>query len=202
MKSKILILLFALLAVACEVRSQANLSVQGSIQNSSGIALADGKYSVVFRLYESESGGTPVWSETHPELEVSGGLYSAALGLITPLTASFDKPYFLGVSVGDSPELYPRARLSSSPYALSLVGKFKPAREFALRAVEQGPENPNALYTLGMAELGPPKLGASRSGVTPWPMPSAASSSRRLPLPKIAARSKTATSSRTFPGQR
>lgn len=123
MKSKILILLFALLAVACEVRSQANLSVQGSIQNSSGIALADGKYSVVFRLYESESGGTPVWSETHPELEVSGGLYSAALGLITPLTASFDKPYFLGVSVGDSPELYPRARLSSSPYALSLVGQ-------------------------------------------------------------------------------
>ena len=123
MSLKILPLFLFLLTVACEVRSQANLSVQGSIQNSSGIALADGKYSVVFRLYESESGGTPVWSETHPELEVSGGLYSAALGLITPLTASFDKPYFLGVSVGDSPELYPRARLSSSPYALSLVGQ-------------------------------------------------------------------------------
>jgi hypothetical protein len=123
MSFKILPLFLFLLTVACEVRSQANLSVQGSIQNSSGIALADGKYSVVFRLYESESGGTPVWSETHPELEVSGGLYSAALGLITPLTASFDKPYFLGVSVGDSPELYPRARLSSSPYALSLVGQ-------------------------------------------------------------------------------
>lgn len=114
---------FALLAIACEVRSQANLSVQGSIQNSSGISLADGKYSIVFRLYESESGGTAVWSETHPELEVAGGLYSAALGLITPLTASFDKPYFLGVSVGGSPELSPRARLSSSPYALSLVGQ-------------------------------------------------------------------------------
>jgi Flp pilus assembly protein TadD len=43
---------------------------------------------------------------------------------------------------------------ADAAYALSLVGKFKPAREFALRAVEQGPENPNALYTLGMAELG------------------------------------------------
>jgi hypothetical protein len=123
MSFKILPLFLFLLMVACEVRSQANLSVQGSIQNSSGIALADGKYSVVFRLYESESGGTPVWSETHPELKISGGLYSATLGLFTPLTASFDKPYFLGVSVGGSPELYPRAPLSSSPYALSLVGQ-------------------------------------------------------------------------------
>lgn len=123
MKSNSLLLLFALLAIACEVRSQANLSVQGSIQNSSGVALADGKYTVVFRLYESESGGTPVWSETQTELDISGGLYSATLGVVTPLTAAFDKPYFLGVSVGNSPELYPRARLSSSPYALSLVGQ-------------------------------------------------------------------------------
>lgn len=123
MKSKILLLILALPAFACEVRSQASLSVQGSIQNSSGVALADGKYSVVFRLYESENGGVPVWSETQPELEVSGGLYSATLGVITPLTAAFDKPYFLGVTVGTSPELYPRARLSSSPYALSLVGQ-------------------------------------------------------------------------------
>ncbi|MFN9110883.1 MAG: hypothetical protein ACK5XN_12525 [Bacteroidota bacterium] len=123
MKSNSLLLLFALLAIACEVRSQANLSVQGSIQNSSGAALADGKYSVAFRLYESEIGGVPVWSETHPELEVSGGLYSVTLGVITPLTAAFDKPYFLGVSVQNTPELLPRARLSSSPYALSLIGQ-------------------------------------------------------------------------------
>ncbi len=43
---------------------------------------------------------------------------------------------------------------ADAAYALSLVGKFKPAREFALRACEMSPENPNALYTLGMAELG------------------------------------------------
>jgi len=103
--------------------AQANLSVQGSIQNSSGIALADGKYSLTFRLYESETGGTAVWSETQPALDVAGGLYSATLGLISPLTASFDKPYYLGVTVNNSPELLPRARLSSSPYALSLIGQ-------------------------------------------------------------------------------
>lgn len=48
---------------------------------------------------------------------------------------------------------------ADAAYALSLVGKFKQAREFALRAVEMSPDDPNALYTLGMAELG---LGNSK----------------------------------------
>jgi len=48
---------------------------------------------------------------------------------------------------------------ADAAYAPSLVGKFKQAREFALRAVEMSPEDPNALYTLGMAELG---LGNSK----------------------------------------
>ncbi len=118
-----LLILGLILGFGNAIHAQANLSVQGSIQNSSGIALADGKYSLTFRLYESETGGTAVWSETQPALDVAGGLYSATLGLISPLTASFDKPYYLGVTVNNSPELLPRARLSSSPYALSLIGQ-------------------------------------------------------------------------------
>lgn len=51
---------------------------------------------------------------------------------------------------------------ADAAYALSLVGRFKVAREFALRAVEQGPENPNALYGLGMAELGLGNQGAAK----------------------------------------
>lgn len=118
-----LLILGLILGFGTAAHAQANLSIQGSIQNSSGIALADGKYSLTFRLYETETGGTPVWSETQPTLNVLGGLYSATLGQISPLTASFDKPYYLGVSVNNSPELLPRARLSSSPYALSLIGQ-------------------------------------------------------------------------------
>ena len=118
-----LLILGLILGFGTAAHAQANLSIQGSIQNSSGFALADGKYSLTFRLYETETGGTPVWSETQPTLNVLGGLYSATLGQISPLTASFDKPYYLGVSVNNSPELLPRARLSSSPYALSLIGQ-------------------------------------------------------------------------------
>ena len=91
MKFKILTLLFAFLAVACEVNAQATLSVQGTIQRSFGGAVDDGKYSLTFKLYTQESGGTPVWRETQDDIEVIGGVYSALLGEANPLTAGFNE---------------------------------------------------------------------------------------------------------------
>jgi hypothetical protein len=120
---RFLLLLLPCVFSAGTLAGQAILSIQGSIQNSSGVSLPDGNYPLTFRLYESESGGTAVWSETQPLVSVSGGLYSTSLGLTTPLTAAFNKPYFLGVSVRESPEITPRARLSAAPYGLSLVGQ-------------------------------------------------------------------------------
>ncbi|MFN7831795.1 MAG: hypothetical protein ACK5Q2_07400, partial [Bacteroidota bacterium] len=102
--------------------AQAGLIIQGAIQNSSGAPMPNGNYSLSFRLYEAESGGTPVWSETQPSVPVTSGLYTVSLGAVTPLTAPFDKIYYLGVSVNGGNELIPRARLSSSPYAMSLFG--------------------------------------------------------------------------------
>lgn len=123
MKFKILTLLFAFLAVACEVNAQATLSVQGTIQRSFGGAVDDGKYSLTFKLYTAESGGTPVWSETQDDIEVIGGVYSALLGEANPLTAGFNQVYYLGIAVDGGAELIPRTRLTSAPYALSLIGQ-------------------------------------------------------------------------------
>jgi hypothetical protein len=123
MKFKILTLLFAFLAVACEVNAQATLSVQGTIQRSFGGAVDDGKYSLTFKLYTQESGGTPVWSETQDDIEVIGGVYSALLGEANPLTAGFNEVYYLGIAVDGGAELIPRTRLTSAPYALSLIGQ-------------------------------------------------------------------------------
>jgi hypothetical protein len=103
--------------------SQATLSIQGVIKKSDGKAVDDGTYSVTFALYTTETGGVAVWSENQPNLDVTGGIYSALLGSINPLTAAFNQPYFLGVKVGTGTELTPRARLTSSPYALSLIGQ-------------------------------------------------------------------------------
>jgi hypothetical protein len=108
--------------------SQLSLSIQGSIQNSSGVALPDGQYELIFNIYDVATGGQAVWTETQSQVEIIGGLYSSILGLITPLTASrtafdFTKPYYLGVTLKGKQEISPRAELSASAYSLSVSGK-------------------------------------------------------------------------------
>ncbi len=117
------VLFFLLVASAARLQAQATLSIQGVIKNADGTAVSNGKYSLEFKLYPSASGGTAVWTETQPEVQVTGGIYSALLGEVNPLTAAFDQPYYLGVAVEGGAELIPRARLTSSPYALSLIGQ-------------------------------------------------------------------------------
>lgn len=104
------------------VSAQATLSIQGIIQKSNGAAVDDGNYDLTFKLYPNLSGGSPVHTETQ-NVSVIGGIYSAELGGGgTPLSAAFDQTYYLGVSVDGGAELVPRTRLTSSPYALSLLG--------------------------------------------------------------------------------
>lgn len=117
------VLLFSFLASVQQVSAQATLSVQGTVQKSTGAAVDDGDYSLTFKLYTTETGGNPVWSETQGQVNIVGGVYSVTLGTVTPLTAAFDQTYYLGITVGSGAELTPRARLTSSPYALSLIGQ-------------------------------------------------------------------------------
>lgn len=123
MKVKQLLFFFALMAAASQLQAQATLSVQGTIQRSFGGAVDDGKYALTFKLYTAETGGTPVWSETQDNIEVIGGVYSALLGEANPLTAGFNEVYYLGIAVDGGAELIPRTRLTSAPYALSLIGQ-------------------------------------------------------------------------------
>lgn len=103
--------------------AQAQLSFQGILKKANGTAVDDGEYAITFRLYENLIGGTPVWEETQPTVDVTSGVYSVFLGSVTPLDVSFNTTYYLGVKVGSGSELTPRFRLSSAPYALSLIGQ-------------------------------------------------------------------------------
>jgi len=121
--NKFSLLLFAFLFLGMSgLLAQATLSIQGTVKNSDGTAVANGKYSIKFSLYTTESGGTPVWTETQEQVQVTGGVYSALLGAANPLNAAFNQTYYLGIAIDGGAEWVPRARLSSSPYALSLVG--------------------------------------------------------------------------------
>ncbi|MBK8557239.1 MAG: hypothetical protein IPL65_16390 [Lewinellaceae bacterium] len=114
------------LLIACSYQIQAQisptLSVQGILKKSNGVAVEDGNYGIVFKLYTAETGGTAIWTETQSNVEVSSGIYSAVLGVVNPLTVPFDQLYYLGITVGSS-ELTPRILLTSAPYALSLIGQ-------------------------------------------------------------------------------
>ena len=100
-----------------------NLSVQGVLRRANGTAVENGQYDITFKLYTVATSGNPLWEESIESVDVEGGIYSVILGSgDTPLNAAFDQPYFLGVAIEGGTELIPRARLTSSPYALSLIG--------------------------------------------------------------------------------
>jgi hypothetical protein len=100
----------------------ARLGVQGILKKSSGAALDDGNYTITFKLYNTEQGGTALWTETQTDVEVTSGIYTVALGSVTSLSLPFNEDYYLGVKVGSTPEMSPRAKLTIAPYALSLKG--------------------------------------------------------------------------------
>lgn len=118
-----LLALSAGLFAATVAHAQVNptLSIQGILKKSNGVAVDDGTYSLTFKLYTAETGGSAIWQETQTGIEVTSGIYNAVLGAVTPLTATFDQLYYLGVTVG-STELTPRVLLTSAPYSLSLIG--------------------------------------------------------------------------------
>lgn len=149
-----LVLWGLLVSTSATLFAQANLSVQGTIQRSFGAAVDDGNYSLTFRLYETDAGGTPIWEETQSDVEVIGGVYSVVLGASEPLDAPFDKPYFLGVSVDGGTELTPRARLTSSPYALSMIGQDNTFPSTGTVSVgTNSPDEQQALHVVGSTKL-------------------------------------------------
>jgi hypothetical protein len=111
--------MFSLQVVSAQT---AKLGIQGIIKKSDGNAVDDGFYVFTFKLYNSASGGTALWTEIQPELEIANGIYTTILGTVTALNLPFNTDYYLGVTVGTAPEISPRQQLTTAPYALSLLG--------------------------------------------------------------------------------
>jgi len=89
---------------------------QGRLLRSDGTA-ATGTAAVAFGLYASQTGGSPLWSETQT-LGLSDGYYATFLGLVTPTPDdAFDAgAKWLEIRVG-SETLSPRQQVGSMPYA-------------------------------------------------------------------------------------
>jgi len=74
---------------------------------------------ISFAIYSQAESGIPIWSEEQNVIIVNG-IANVFLGSVVPLTPAIfqsDERY-LGVKIGADPELRPRERLLSVPYAL------------------------------------------------------------------------------------
>jgi hypothetical protein len=95
------------------------LSYQGRLLDLSGNPKPDGNYTMSFSLYNVETSGSPLWTETK-SISLKGGLFSTLLGDTTAfnLTIFSGQALWLGITVVGDPEATPRIQVAYAPYAL------------------------------------------------------------------------------------
>ncbi|MCD4813763.1 hypothetical protein K8S19_08745 [bacterium] len=98
------------------------LNYQGRLMDSAHQPVAKGNYSVTFRLYTAESGGTMVWEEAQT-VTASNGYFNTVLGGSSALSpALFDQALWMAIQISDKSEMTPRQKLGAAPYAMSVAG--------------------------------------------------------------------------------
>lgn len=106
------------------------ISFQGKLTNSDGTNVANGNYSIRFRLYNDPSldaanacvANSCKWEETQGTVSVTDGIFQVNLGSSTALPGSVDfnsGSIYLGVKVGADVEMSPRILFTASPYAFN-----------------------------------------------------------------------------------
>ncbi|KPL02300.1 MAG: hypothetical protein AMJ90_06135, partial [candidate division Zixibacteria bacterium SM23_73_2] len=94
------------------------INYQGLLTQSDGTPLNE-PHDLTFKIYGSESGVDSLWWEHHTGVTVNNGLFNVILGSISSLSPSVfdDTLRYIGIAVDSDPELSPRSRLTSVPYA-------------------------------------------------------------------------------------
>lgn len=102
-----------------------------AMTDQTGKPVTSGTHHFTFRLYRTPVGATAVWTERHPNIQVTDGLVRVMLGGITPFETipgdepaglseyhgGFEKTYYLGVTIDDDPEMLPRTQLAPAVFA-------------------------------------------------------------------------------------
>jgi hypothetical protein len=112
-------LILLLLSAAALGEPPRLINYQGIVTDTNGTPL-DGTHDLRFRLYAQSAGGDSLWGETHGGVELETGLFNVILGGVNPLSPGLfaAADLWLGVTVNGEPEISPRARLTSVPWAL------------------------------------------------------------------------------------
>lgn len=118
--SRIALAVLGLLALAATAATEVPtlMNYQGRLTDAGGTPVANDLYEVTFRIYNESS--VENWSEVH-KFTTNAGLFSVVLGSNgSPLNFwEFDHAEcWLGIQITGDPEMSPRQRLVSVPYAM------------------------------------------------------------------------------------
>jgi hypothetical protein len=97
------------------------INYQGRLSDAAGDPVADDSYEIQFVIYDSESGSTELWNSGFQSVSTVEGLFAVQLGAVPqpalPDDVFADSVRYLGITVDPDPELTPRIRLITVPYA-------------------------------------------------------------------------------------
>lgn len=111
------------LLVAVEAAAQVPqlITYQGRLTETNGVPFT-GTHTVVFRVYDAETGGTKLWEENHTVTlaKEDNGIFSVVLGSLNALSnLDFNQSLWLALAVDGEGEMAPRQRLTAVGYAIN-----------------------------------------------------------------------------------
>ncbi|MCK5833755.1 hypothetical protein KAH81_08815, partial [bacterium] len=108
--------LIVLFAVSAVFAVPLTTNYQAKVTDTTGAPIS-GTRDITFRIYESDIGGTEVWSEMHAGVDLVDGFFAVRLGETNPLDMAYSDDYYLEIQV-DGDILTPREPFSSVLYAI------------------------------------------------------------------------------------
>jgi hypothetical protein len=96
------------------------VNYQGILTGTDGTPL-NGTFDLAFRIYaDSSQAADDLWAERHPGVVVDDGLFNVILGSVAYLSDTLfaGGERWMGITVDAGPEMYPRMRITSVPWAL------------------------------------------------------------------------------------
>jgi len=156
-------LVFLVMASIAEADVPTLMQYQGFLTDEQGEPLND-TLSMTFAIYPDPNEAIVLWTETQTDVIVTKGLFNVLLGSVNPIvdTVFAETERWLGITVAPDPEIVPRTRLVTVPYAYRVA-----TVDGASGGGISGDVNLHSTLTVGSTEEGDPGRIEVTDGVDP-----------------------------------
>ena len=93
------------------------INFQGALKDADGVPVNETQF-MEFRIYDSATNGSLLWSEQHLSVTISDGIFNVELGETTPFVNLFDNAELYITFYFGGEEMAPRQQLLAVPYAM------------------------------------------------------------------------------------